>query len=100
MFVWLIITLKGSLFLNSCKVECERPLNCLSEQSEDDIKFNDLSRLFNSSLKLLICDFCHVFLSNVPKTIKDSVIFVKKSGQVYSYNFCKDVDLSYVAVLP
>ena len=43
------LNLGGLLFLNSCKAKCERPLSCLLEQSEHDMEFNDLSRLFKSS---------------------------------------------------
>ena len=35
------------------EVKCERVLDCLLGQSEDDIEFNDLFGLFNSSSKLL-----------------------------------------------
>ena len=63
MFIWPIIILKRLLFLSSCKDENEIPLNCLSGLSKEDIEFDELSRFFNSSSKLL---FKLQLLSYVP----------------------------------
>ena len=53
MFMWPVITLKGLLFLNSCKFENEIPLNCLSyvpfKCPVDHQKFRNFCKKFNSS---------------------------------------------------
>ena len=77
---------KRIIFLNSCKAEYERLLNCLSGQSENDIEFNELSRLIKSTSKLLSCNFYRMLHSSVPQTTKNSLIFLKKLA--YSYIFC------------
>ena len=69
----------GLLFLNSCKVVYEKPLNCLSGESEDDTEFNNLSRWFKSSSKVLCFSSYQKFKSSVPQTIKDSLIYAKNS---------------------
>ena len=51
------------------------------------MKLLAISNIHDSSL---ICNFCHIFHSCVPKTIKDSVIVWKNSVKVLKL-FCYDV---------
>ena len=66
MFMWPIITLKGLLFVNSCKFENEIPSNCLSyvsfKCSVDHQRFRNFCKKFNSSLFLPFLLRCRPFL--------------------------------------
>ena len=64
--MWPIITLKGLLFVNSCKFENEIPSNCLSyvsfKCSVDHQRFRNFCKKFNSSLFLPFLLRCRPFL--------------------------------------
>ena len=81
------VNLGGLLFLNSCKAKCERPWNCLLEQSEHDMEFNDLSR-FKSSWKLLS-----------KSKLLSSVSFKCSAGHQIFRNFCKKFNSSLLSLL-